>query len=103
MRTAKVIMPSFLMHTEPANVIPTVPNCWPFDLSFHPDNMPISHNTAPCPFSKIGFDVTITASKGYLPPSRMTASPAQSANAAAKHLCDKEKSKLKRKGWPRKI
>jgi hypothetical protein len=86
------------MHTKAANVIPEVPICRPFDLSFCPDNMPASHNVALCPFSKVGFDVTITASKGYQPPSCHNASPSQSANAAAKHLYEKEKGKLKRKG-----
>ncbi|KAL7513762.1 hypothetical protein ACHAXN_013211 [Cyclotella atomus] len=98
LRTAQVIMPSSGRHIEPANIMPEVPDCWPFDLSFRPDNMLTSHDVAPCPFSEIGFDVTITASKGYRPPSCHNASPSQPATAIVKHLCEKEKSKLKRQG-----
>jgi hypothetical protein len=55
LKTAQVIHPSSCLTTEAKNIIPTIPNCRSFDISFRPDSNPAFYDHAPCPFSKIGF------------------------------------------------
>jgi hypothetical protein len=98
LKTAQVIHPSSTLFTEPSGIIPHIPNCRPFDISFRPDSNPAVYDRAPCPFSEIGFDVTITPSKSHLPPSCSSDVPSNSANAADQHLNKKEKVKLQRAG-----
>jgi hypothetical protein len=98
LKTAQVIHPSSCLTTEAKNIIPTIPNCRPFDISFRPDSNPAVYDRAPCPFSEIGFDVTVTPSKSHLSPSLLNAVPTNSAVAADQHLRKKEKAKLQRAG-----
>ena len=85
------------MDIEPRKLIPDLPGLRPFDLAFQP-NPSLKHTHVPsCPYSQIGFDVTITPPQGLHPSQKGAASSNQSA-IAAKHLTEKEGSKLMREG-----
>jgi hypothetical protein len=98
LKTSQVIHPSSTLTTEPTGIIPNIPNCRPFDISFRPDSNPAVYDRTPCPFTEIGFDVTITPSKSHLSSSSSTAANTNSAIAVDQHLNKKEKLKLQRAG-----
>ena len=98
LKTAGILSPTTGYNIEPPNILPNLPNCRPFDFSFRPDNHLTSNDHTPCPYSELGFDVTITPSKGYLPPSRSRASLSNRPLPPQKHLTEKEKHKLSRSG-----
>jgi hypothetical protein len=96
LKTLQVIHPSSTFNTEPTGIIPNILNCRPFDIFFRPDSNPAVYDQTPCPFTEIGFDITITPSKSHLSSSSPTAATTNSA--IAKHLNKKEKLKLQRAG-----
>ena len=85
------------MEIEPKGVVPDLPSLRPFDLAFRPAPS-LKHTHLPtCPYTQVGFDVTITPPRGLHPSQRGVASRNQLATAT-KHLTEKERSKLARDG-----
>lgn len=95
--TAGYLLPSSTLDIEPQLHLPSDPHARPFDLSFNPDpSSPPLLNHA-CPYSTVGFDVTITG-----PPPQPSFDPASpdvatilTANADS-HLQKFEKKKIGR-------
>jgi hypothetical protein len=95
--TAGYLLPSSTLDIEPQLHLPSDPHARPFDLSFNPDpSSPPLINHA-CPYTTVGFDVTITSPPPY--PSFNPTSPdvttILTANAD-KHLQKYEKKKIGR-------
>ena len=86
------------MDIEPKRVVTDLPGLRPFDLAFRPVPSVKHTHIPPCPFTQIGFDVTITPPKGHTPPSRTSATSNNTSAVAAKHLLAKERGKLMREG-----
>ena len=86
------------MEIEPAGTVKLLPGLRPFDLAFRP-LLSLKHTHIPrCPFTRIGFDVTITSPRGHVPPSKASAATSNLSANAAKHLIEKERLNLMRDG-----
>jgi len=63
--TTGYLLPSSTLDIEPQLHLPSDPHARPFDLSFNPDpSSPPLINHA-CPYTTVGFDVTITSPPPY--------------------------------------
>ena len=98
MSSAAIVNKSSSPKIEPQRIIENVDNCRPFDFSVTPVVDLSLTDVAPCPYTEIGFDVTISRSKSHTPASQRNASSHQSASAVDKHLREKERVKLRQQG-----
>lgn len=72
--TAYVIPPSVTIYIEPNDIISSAPGCCPFDIQADPTF--ITHEHPPCPYTEVGFDITIMLTQGHSPPAQIcTRSP----------------------------
>jgi hypothetical protein len=85
--TAQITLPVSELHTRLVN------------LSFRPDNLPTSHNVAPCLFSKNGFDVVPSLPPRVMALLLITMLPLLAVGQCrCEAIVQKEKGKLKRQG-----
>lgn len=99
LKSALVIGTGSRVDIEPKRTVAELPGLRPYDSAFRPVPSLKSTHLPPNPFTRIGFDFTITPPKGHVPPSRLSAASRNKKPApAAKHLIDKERKKLMRDG-----
>jgi len=93
--TVGYLLPSSTLNIEPQLHLPSDPHARPFDFSFNPDSSSPPFINHACPYTTVGFDVTITSPPPY--PSFNLASPDVTtilmANADT-HLQKYEKKKI---------
>jgi hypothetical protein len=95
--TAGYLLPTYKLEIKPRLYLPSDPHAWPFDLSFNPDpgSPPKINHT--CPYTTVGFDITIS-----FPPPCLIFDPTSSnvtkilTPNAGSHLQKYEKKKLGR-------
>jgi hypothetical protein len=92
---AGYLLPSSTLHIEPQLHLPSDPHARPFDLSFNPDPSSPPFINHACPYTTVGFDVTITSPPPY--PSFNPTSPDVTTiltTSADTHLQKYEKKKI---------
>jgi hypothetical protein len=58
--TAGYLLPASKFEVKPCLYLPSDPHAWPFDLSFNPDPASPPQVNHACPYTTIGFDITIS-------------------------------------------